>query len=77
MSCPVGFFMGKGRIIAFRVLEKLERRHFHIVFINGIESLIAAVLDNRARVSEKLLGMVEALHGIERRGLRRGVVMRG
>ena len=72
----MGQFVGKNRVIAFRVLEALERRHLHPVVQHGIESPVAAMLDIDAGRREECLGAVDPLHGIKP-GFDLGVILRG
>src|SRR5260370_2641713 len=44
-ACPVGAFMGKGRVVAFRVLETLEWRHLDRIGCNAVRRAVSAVSD--------------------------------
>ena len=45
MARPVRDLMGQGRIVRFRIPERLKGRHLHIVRTNSVISLVAAMPD--------------------------------
>src|SRR5207248_7346147 len=48
-ACPVGAFMGEGRVITVGVLETLEWRHLNHIGGNSTTRTISAVSDGRSR----------------------------
>ena len=57
--------MAEGGVVAFRVPERLEMRHLHIVGLDGVVGPVAAVADVRAQGGKEPLRPVDPLHGIE------------
>ena len=44
-ACPVGAFMGKGRVVTVRILETLEWRHLDRIGGDAVKRTISAVSD--------------------------------
>src|SRR6266496_2308989 len=70
-ACPVSAFMGKGRVVAVRVLETLEWRHLDRIGGNAVKRTVSAVSDGCSQGCEELLRVIDAGHRVRVRcGLR-------
>src|SRR5271166_346783 len=70
-ACPVGAFMGKGRIVTVRVLETLEWRHLDRIGGDAVKRTISAMSDSCSQGCEELFRVIDAGHRVEcRRGFR-------
>ena len=61
---PVSTFMGKGRIVAVRILETLEWRHLDRIGGNAVKRTISAVSDGCSQGCEELLRVIDAGHRV-------------
>ena len=61
---PMSTFMGKGRIVAVRILETLEWRHLDHIGGNAVKRTISAVSDSCSQGCEELLRVIDAGHRV-------------
>ena len=64
-ACPMGAFMGKGRVITVRVLETLEWRHLDRIGGDAVKRTISAVSDGCSQGCEVLFRVLDAGHRVE------------
>ena len=67
VASPVRRLVRQGGVVAFGVLEALERRQLHEVLGDVVVGTTAAMPDVGARVAEECFGKSDPLHGIEHR----------
>src|ERR1700722_7321459 len=72
-ACPMGTFMGKGRVVTVGVLETLEWRHLDHIGGNAVKRTISAVSDGGSQGCEELFRVIDVGHRVESRWVYRAI----